>query len=127
MIMYPIAFLLTIMFFLSSFDKMSSFGDKSRGFGTRFEGKLFRIPTFVSHLAIVCAILIQFCCPLIIMYSIYDKKYKMYGAYASLVLAFFTVCATYLYNFPPYGEHYHPFISNVTTVGGLFLLAHNLK
>jgi hypothetical protein len=88
MLLYFIAFLLTIMFFVSSFEKMMIFNKKVEGFTKVFGKKLFDIPDWISKLFIVCAILIQFFCPLIIMYSIYDTRYHMLGVYASLMLAF---------------------------------------
>ena len=48
----------------------------------------------------------------------------MYGFYATLSLIIFTIKATYLYHFPPYGKEYYPFMGNLTTVGGLSLLAY---
>ena len=54
--------------------------------------------------------------------SIYvgNKKQKLIGIYA---LVLFTVLATLLCHFPPVGFKYYPFISNVTTIGGLLCLA----
>ena len=42
-------------------------------------------------------------------------------------LAVFTVLATVLCHFPPVGYTYYPFISNVTTLGGLLCLAELIK
>ena len=127
MILYFIAFLLTIMFFLSSFDKMINFNDTANEFNEKVEKMLFKVPSILTKLGIVCAILIQFFCPLIIMYSLYNKKYHIYGMYASLMLAFFTVFATYFYHFPPKGKQYYAFMGNITTVGGLSLMAYHLR
>ena len=126
MILYIIVVLLTIMFFLSSFQKIGNFEKVSNDLQTQVSKKLFDIPLDLARLGIVCAILIQFFCPLIILYSVYDKRYKIYGAIASLILAIFTVLATYFFHFPPRGQHYYAFMSNITTVGGLSLLSYFL-
>ena len=124
MIKYLIVVLLTIMFFLSSFSKISDYSNVVKGFKKRFSEKLFDMPDISYKLSIIFAIFIQFCCPLIILYSVYNPKYYMYGFYATLSLIIFTIKATYLYHFPPYGKEYYPFMGNLTTVGGLSLLAY---
>ena len=124
MIKYLIVVLLTIMFFLSSFSKISDYSNVVKGFKKRFSEKLFNMPDISYNLAIISAICIQFFCPLIILYSVYNPKYYMYGFYATLSLIIFTIKATYLYHFPPYGKEYYPFMGNLTTVGGLSLLAY---
>ena len=126
MIMYIIVVLLTIMFFLSSFQKIGNFEKVSNDLQTQVSKKLFDIPLNLARVGIVCAILIQFFCPLIILYSVYDKRYKIYGSIASLILAIFTVLATYFFHFPPTGQHYYAFMSNITTIGGLSLLSYFL-
>lgn len=127
MIKYLITFLLTIMYFLASFPKIKNFPNVVKGFGKRFSKQLFEMPQIFYMMSVVVAILIEFFCPLIIMYSVYDKKYKNYGYYACLTLILFTIKATYLYHFPPFGKEYYPFVSNTTTIGGLSLLAYVLK
>jgi len=127
MILYFIAFLLTIMFFLSSIDKLINFNDTATKFNKRVKKMMFKVPSILTKLGIVCAIIIQFFCPLIIMYSLYNKKYHIYGMYASLMLVFFTILATYFYHFPPKDKHYYAFMGNVTTVGGLSLMAYHLR
>ena len=126
MILYIIVVLITIMFFLSSFQKIGNFEKVSNDLQTQVSKKLFDIPLNLARLGIVCAILIQFFCPLFILYSVYDKRYKIYGAIASSILAIFTVMATYFFHFPPTGQHYYAFMSNITTVGGLSLLSYFL-
>ena len=127
MIMYIIVVLLTIMFFLSSFQKIGNFEKVSNDLQTQVSKKLFDIPLNLARVGIVCAILIQFFCPLIILYSVYDKRYKIYGSIASLILAIFTVLATYFFHFPPTGQHYYAFMSNIATIGGLSLLGYTLN
>lgn len=126
MILYIIVVLLTIMFFLSSFQKIGNFDKVSDDLQDKVSKKLFPISLDLARLGIICAIMIQFFCPLIILYSVYNKQYRIYGAIASLVLVFFTILATYFFHFPPRGQHYYAFMSNITTVGGLSLLSYFL-
>lgn len=126
MILYLIVVLLTIMFFLSSFQKIGNFNKVSDDLRDKVSKKLINIPLNLARLGIVCAIMIQFFCPLIIIYSVYNKRYRIYGSIASLVLVFFTILATYFFHFPPRGQHYYAFMSNITTVGGLSLLSYFL-
>ena len=51
---------------------------------------------------------------------------RYYAKQAVLSLIVFTVVATLLFHYPPQGMKYYPFISNVTTVGGLYLLYQTL-
>lgn len=53
-----------------------------------------------------------------------NKTQQLNGVYS---LAVFTVLATLLCHFPPMGITYYPFISNVTTLGGLLCLAELVK
>lgn len=53
-----------------------------------------------------------------------NKKQQLTGVYS---LALFTILATLLCHFPPVGFTYYPFISNVTTLGGLLCLAELIK
>ena len=91
MIKYLIVVLLTMMFFLSSFSKISDYSNVVKGFKKRFSEKLFNMPDISYNLAIISAICIQFLCPLIILYSVYNPKYYMYGFYATLSLIILTL------------------------------------
>lgn len=128
MILYIIVVLITIMFFLSSFQKIGNFDKVSEDLRQKVGGKFSDIPFPIelAKLFIIGAIMIQFFCPLIILYSVYDKRYRIYGSIASLILIFFTILATYFFHFPPRGQHYYAFMSNITTVGGLSLLSYFL-
>lgn len=119
-------FLLTIMFFLSGIDKILNFNNVSKNLQIKISEKLFlNLPLFFSKIAIVFVILLEIIAPLIINYSKYieiNKKYYLYARYSSYLLALFTFFATYLYHFPPFKSQYYPFMSNITTIGGLILL-----
>lgn len=87
-----------------------------------------------SKIGIVLAIIIQIICPIIIIYSSiylicnqntqYRRRVNTLASVNCIIIAIFTLMATYLFHFPPKGREYYPFISNITTVGGFLLLAH---
>tara|TARA_B100001094_G_scaffold326648_1_gene383200 strand:- start:2263 stop:2619 length:357 start_codon:yes stop_codon:yes gene_type:complete len=56
------------------------------------------------------------------MYVYFGSRNNQKLALYSLVV--FTILATLLCHFPPVGNVYYPFISNVTTIGGLLSLAY---
>jgi len=61
--------------------------------------------------------------PLIVLYSEYFNKYKKYAKYSLYSLIIFVIVATYLYHFPPFKGQYYPFMSNMSTIGGLLILS----
>ena len=116
------------MFMLSGYFKLTSLGPTSQG----LLGKLPWLPQWAGLPLIVMAALLQLVAPALIVYDSYMKEnggdrlpFKL-GSLSSLALAGFTVLATLVYHFPPLGRTYYPFISNVTTLGALLLLAHLL-
>jgi uncharacterized membrane protein YphA (DoxX/SURF4 family) len=130
--LYIVSFLLTCMYFLSSIQKVKGFNDTSISFQKMTGNKLLKIPLSLSKLLIICAILIELLCPIILFYSIYkiqnshDKmtihKYKTYAYYSLLLLVLFTILATYIYHYPPNGDEYYPFMKNITIIGGLLAM-----
>ena len=66
-------------------------------------------------------------CPLIIIDSLYYETYNIYSYFSCLILVGFTVLATLVVHFPPFGKTYYAFIGNVTTCGGLLLLSNIIK
>lgn len=107
-----------IMFFLSGIDKMINFYKISNEFTTKTPVK---IPIQIAYLAIVVAIIIELAAPILINVGLIKKNKKLV-LYSTLFLIVFTVLATLLYHFPPIGYQYYPFMSNLTTIGGLMLI-----
>ena len=97
---------------------MINFYKISNEFTTRTPVK---IPTELAYLAIIIAIIIQHLAPILINVGLI-KKNKRLVFYSTLSLIVFTVLATLLYHFPPTGYQYYPFMSNLTTIGGLMLI-----
>ena len=116
-------FLLTIMFFLSGFNKIINFKSVSNGLQSKFSQKLFNIPLNFAMFSIVLVILLEILAPIIMNYSYYNKKYYKYGKYSTYLLILFVIIATYLYHFPATGSQYYPFMSNLALIGGLIILS----
>jgi uncharacterized membrane protein YphA (DoxX/SURF4 family) len=104
---------------MSGIDKMINFNKVSIGFKKRFP---MEIPMSLANIAILIAIGIELIAPIVMLYvSLKDVKH-LYGIYASISLIIFTIFATLLYHFPPFKSQYYPFMSNVTTIGGLLAI-----
>jgi len=79
----------------------------------------------IYKLVIILAAIWEIVAPIVLVYSGTNiKKYKKEGIISSLSLVVFTVLATLIYHFPPVGALYYPFISNLTTIGALLLVAY---
>jgi len=122
--MLIVSFLLTIMFFLSGIDKAKNVNKVASGLQNRIG---MNLPYYFFFAAILAVIVLEIGAPLSIMYTAYTNEKKQEAYYSAIALALFTVAATYLYHFPPQGKEYYPFVSNVTTVGGLLLMAGVMK
>lgn len=111
--------LITLLFFLSGFNKIREFSEVAKGLT-----KKTRLPLLLSKIAIVMVILLEIIAPFIITVSAYypSASIKMYAKISTLGLIVFTVLATLLYHFPPYGANVYSFMSNLSTIGGLLLL-----
>ena len=117
------SFLITLLFFAAGVRKLGKFPVTVNGF-------MKRMPSFppllLGQFIIVLVILLEIIAPLVIVYSFKTKKYTKHAYVSTLALLIFTVLATLLYHFPPYGSTYYPFMSNMATIGGLLCLAQHL-
>jgi uncharacterized membrane protein YphA (DoxX/SURF4 family) len=107
--------IMLIMFFTSGVDKVLNF-DKT------VEGFIKKVPIstrFMAIIAILSAIAIEIFAPILINYGHFYNKHLAALGLGSLII--FTILATIIYHFPPIGRHYYPFMSNLTTFGGLLL------
>lgn len=110
---------ITLLFFLSGFHKIKDFISVTKGFM-----KKTKLPLTLSKIIISGVILLEIIAPLIISLYSYNSNPKLY-AYTKLSLLgliLFTILATFLYHFPPFGSNYYSFMSNLSTLGGLLLL-----
>lgn len=122
-ILFIASVFITLMFFLSGFNKITDFSQVTKGFCNKTS-----LPLSLCKLIIVCVILLEIIAPLTI--AIYtgspslqtNKMFRNITKLSILSLIVFTILATLLYHFPPYGSNYYSVMSNLSTVGGLLLL-----
>ena len=111
-----IASLLVSQFFIGGINKVRGFNKTVLGLQKRFNPSL---PVWFYQLAIVHVILLELLAPIAVVMATMRKLKKEYAVLSLVLLAAFTVWATYLYHFPPFGMTFYPFISNLSAVGGL--------
>nr|WRJ70084.1 hypothetical protein TetV2_00639 [Oceanusvirus sp.] len=115
------------MYFLSGIEKLPKLAKVADGLRKRTFPDMPLAPFVV---AVTCSSLLITVCPPVVVYAStlpYGDPKRMWGVYAAYALVAFTVVATLVYHFPPTGATYYPFISNVTAVGGLMLVAWVLR
>jgi uncharacterized membrane protein YphA (DoxX/SURF4 family) len=113
--------LLTLMYLLSGINKILAYNDVVKGFQNKVKMKN------LSNIIIAIVILLEIICPILIIKGTLNRSYKKIGRLSTYVLICFTILATYLYHFPPTNRDYYPFMSNMTAIGGLFLMSKNLE
>lgn len=111
-----IASLLVSQFFIGGINKVRGFNKTVLGLQKRFNP---RLPVWFYQLAIFHVILLELLAPIAVVMATMRKLKKEYAVLSLILLAAFTVWATYLYHFPPFGMTFYPFISNVSAIGGL--------
>jgi uncharacterized membrane protein YphA (DoxX/SURF4 family) len=122
-----ISFFVVLMFFLSGLNKIFTF-ELSVG---SLKNKLsWNLDNNFYNLAIIAVILIEIFAPVIIVYYAQTKNINKKYAYVSVLsLIGFTVLATIIYHPPNFSNYMKsiPFLSNITTIGGLLLLAKTIN
>lgn len=116
---YP-AILITLMFFLSGFEKIYRFPISTAKFS-----KKMGVPLALGQLVIIAAIILEIVAPSIIVTYTFMNKPELEPLFKLSLgaLAVFTVVATILYHNPFKGrESYYTFMSNISTLGGLWAL-----
>ena len=112
--------LITLLFFLSGFEKIYLFGKSTANFA-----KKMGFPLALAQLVIICTIILEITAPSIIAAYTYSKSASLVPFFKPSVCALmaFTVLATAMYHNPFEGkEKYYAFMSNVSTFGGLFAI-----
>lgn len=127
-----ISCIITFMYFASGIRKIENFDKEISVFS-----KKTSYGPFISKTAIICAIIIEVVCPLIITESLHitsckknensNVNWKFVGSCMCSLLILFTILATLIYHFPPKGSQYYPFVSNLTSIGALCLLFYTLR
>ena len=110
---------ITLLFFISGFHKINDFMNVVKGFMNKT-----KLPFTLAKIIISCVILLEIVAPFIISLYSYNSNPKLYTytKLSLLGLIVFTILATLLYHFPPFGSNYYSFMSNLSTLGGLLLL-----
>ncbi len=116
---YP-SILITLMFFLSGFEKITAFTQKASKFA-----KKMSLPLVFAQIVILLVIALEIAAPsAIVAYTFTGLgSLRPYYKLSVLGLIAFTILATILYHNPLKGkESYYAFMSNVSTLGGLLAL-----
>jgi uncharacterized membrane protein YphA (DoxX/SURF4 family) len=115
--------LITFMYFISGFSKINNFTQVSVDFANKL--RLADSLMFISKFIILLVILLEILGPVfIVTHNLVDhNSWKNLARISSLALAAFTVLATVLYHFPPTGNNYRPFLSNLVAVGAFLVLS----
>lgn len=110
---------ITLLFFLSGFNKIREFISTAKGFSSKTN-----FPLTLAKIVIVGAILLEILAPFIISVYAYTHNpfLKGYAILSVVGLIIFTVLATIIYHFPPQGQNLYSCMSNLSTIGGLMLL-----
>ena len=124
MILFLASLLLLLMFLFSGFNKLFNLQQTANYLNNKVN---FNIPNIFYVLAIINVIIIQICCSSYILYSIYNNTYNDYINYSIYAIIGFTILATLIFHFPPVGQNYYSFMSNLSTIGGLILLSQYIK
>jgi len=114
------AVLITLMFFLSGFEKIYRFPISTAKFS-----KKMGLPLALGQLIIIATIILEIVAPSIIAMYTFTGQATLVPFFKLSIgaLAVFTVVATILYHNPFKGrESYYAFMSNVSTLGGLWAL-----
>ena len=114
------AVLITLVFFLSGFEKIYRFPMSTSKFA-----KKVGLPLALGQLVIIGAIALELGAPLIISAYIYTKNSSLVPFFKLSVgaLMAFTLMATVLYHNPMKSrDSYYSFMSDISTFGGLWAL-----
>jgi len=118
--------LLVFMFLISGVSKIFTFDTVVDGLKQKM---LYDINSLFYQLIIVMVILLEIIAPIIIIYYSITGNNKTEAYYSAISLCIFTVLATLIYHFPDFSNYKRslPFWANMSLLGGLFLLAKNIK
>lgn len=114
------AVLITLLFFLSGFEKIYRFAHSTGKFA-----KKMSISLSLAKLVISCVICLELIAPSIIAAYMFTRAFSLVPLFklAVIALSIFTILATLMYHNPFKGqEKYYAFMSNVSTLGGLMAL-----
>lgn len=112
--------LITLLFFISGFEKIYLFAQSTGKFA-----KKMGISLTLAQFIICCVIILELVAPTLIAAFLYTGLRSLAPFYklSVIALALFTILATMIYHNPFKGkEKYYAFMSNLSTLGGLMAL-----
>jgi len=112
-----------IMFIYSGLNKIINFKKKINGLDKKiYEFLSFKLSNIFLYLGMIIVILLEIIGSLIIVYYFLGGKYfsKKYIEYLLIIYLLFLIIVTILYHPPT--DKIIPFLSNMTTFGGLLLI-----
>ena len=113
--------LINFLYLMSAYGKINNFEATSKGLKKIFWIK--GLPLWFFKFTIFCVIILLIAAPCVMLYSLYDKKYKYYGKLSIYALILFTILATLLYHFPTDPSERINFLKNLSIIGGFFALS----
>lgn len=118
--------LLVFMFLISGISKIFTFDTVVDGLKQKI---IYDMSSLFCKLIIVMVILLEIIAPIIIIYYSITGNNKTEAYYSVISLCIFTILATLVYHFPDFSSYKRslPFWANMSLLGGLFLLAKNIK
>ena len=114
------------MFVLSGIEKIVSFDKNVNQLKNALMDWGAEYPTNILKFLLIASLMIEIFAPILVNYGITTKKYSyiIYSVYSLIALV---MISTIIFYIPPVGQNYYPFISNVTTIGGLLLIIAEIK
>ncbi len=118
--------IMLIMFVLAGVDKAMNFDRTVIDISKHFNKLNLSLSKPILKFLVMLAIFIEIAGPFAINYGISFKKYDLIVNTTCALMAY-TIVATLLYFYPPFGENFYPFISALTTIGGLIMIIADLQ
>ena len=118
--------IMLIMFVLAGVDKAMNFNRTVLDLSKHFNKLNLSLSKPILKFLVMLAIFIEIAGPFAINYGISFKKYDLIVNTTYALIAY-TIVATLFYFYPPYNENFYPFISALTTIGGLILIIADLQ
>ena len=113
--------LLNILFLASAFGKINNFNGVAKGLKGVFWIK--NLPLWFFKLAIAGVIVLLICAPSVMLYAVFNPKYRLFAKYACYALIAFTLLASLLYHMPTDPSQRINFMKNMSIIGGFLALS----
>ena len=81
------------------------------------------LPLWFFKLAIAGVIVLLICAPSVMLYAVFNPKYRLFAKYACYALIAFTLLASLLYHMPTDPSQRINFMKNMSIIGGFLALS----